>query len=357
MKKNRKKYIAVGIICACFFALTGCQKTENKTNTAFSLNDFVMDTVLSESVYGKKDVTKDIKSLLGELEKEQLSWREAGSQVSVINETCGRGESAKMSEDFVFWTKTSLDLAKRSNGAFDPTIGNLTRLWDIEGGNPVVPEEKDIKDILQSVGYDRINIEEKESAITMEEGCTLDLGAVGKGIGCDVAKEYLDGQKEVSGAVISIGGSILVYGHKPDESPWKVAVRDPKGAGGDAMGYLSLDRTACVSTSGDYEKYFEQDGKRYHHILNPSTGYPAESGLSSVTVICEVSEENDKSAGLLSDGLSTACFVLGKEKGRELLESYGAEGIFIDKEGNVFATEKAAQYFTLMNEKYELKNF
>ena len=96
-------------------------------------------------------------------------------------------------------------------------------------------------------------------AITMEKGCTLDLGAVGKGIGCDVAKEYLDGQEEVTGAVISIGGSILVYGHKPDESPWKVAVRDPEGAGGDAMGYLSLDRTACVSTSGDYEKYFIED--------------------------------------------------------------------------------------------------
>ena len=117
------------------------------------------------------------------------------------------------------------------------------------------------------------------------------------------------------------------------------------------MGVLHLSDTACVSTSGDYEKYFVENGKKYHHILDPSTGYPAESDLTSVTVVCNKGTETD---GLLSDGLSTACFVLGKERGKKLLEQYGAEGIFIDKENQIFVTENLKDHFEILNEAYKL---
>lgn len=190
----------------------------------------------------------------------------------------------------------------------------------------------------------KTNTDESISSIYIEDQCTLDLGAVGKGIACDVAQNYLKQQKEVSGAVIAVGGSILLYGSKVDGTNWNVAVQNPRGKDGEAMGVLSLSGTTNVSTSGDYEKYFMQNGKRYHHILDPSTGYPAESSLISVTVVSD--------NGLLSDGLSTACFVLGKEKGERLLETYGAEGVFIDQNKKVTVTKGLKDKFTILNEEY-----
>ena len=314
-----------------------------------------MDTVLQETIYGSEDVTKEIADRLSEIEIGQLSWREENSEVAQINTRCGEGESVVMSDDFYHWTEVSLDLAKKSGGAFDPTIGNLTRLWNIEGENPSVPAQADIDEALKHVGYGYINIEETDKTISMAQGCTLDLGAVGKGIACDVTRDYLEGQDGVSGAVVAVGGSILAYGSKPDGSDWKVAIQDPEKEEGEYMGVLSLPGTVCVSTSGDYEKYFIQDGKRYHHILDPATGYPSESGLSSVTVICPDEGEWKDDAGLLSDGLCTACFVLGREKGMKLLEQYGMEGVFIDKDKNVSVTDGIADSFEILNKEYQIQ--
>lgn len=410
-----KKRILSIIIAGCLFTLsmTGCsagskdiksvseQTTSNKTDSdstpqEYTKTDFVMSTVLSEKIYGTKDVTTNIKEELDKLEKEQLSWRETESVVSKINADAQKGRSTKVDSNMASWVKDSLELARRSSGAFDPTIGKLTRLWNIEGENPKVPSKQEIKNTLKNTGYTKIHLEKVKSentdtsknisntdkgidnntdknisstnedtenttaenkktgssnntdkgvsSIYIEDKCTLDLGAVGKGIACDVAQDYLKKQKEVSGAVIAVGGSILLYGDKTDGSTWNVAVQDPRGQDGEAMGVLSLSGTTNVSTSGDYEKYFMQDGKRYHHILDPSTGYPAESGLISVTVVSD--------SGLLSDGLSTACFVLGKEKGEKLLESYGAEAIFIDQNKKVTVTKGLQNKFKILNEEY-----
>lgn len=410
-----KKRILSIIIAGCLFTLsmTGCsssskniksaseQTTSDQTDSAsavreYTKTDFVMSTVLSEKIYGTKDVTTNIKEELDKLEKEQLSWRETESVVSKINADAQKGIKTEVDSDMSSWVEDSLELARRSSGAFDPTIGKLTRLWNIEGENPKVPSKQEIKNTLKNTGYTKIHLEKAKSentdtsenvsntdkgidnntdkkisstnedtenttvenkktgsvnntaegvsSIYIEDKCTLDLGAVGKGIACDVVQDYLKKQKEVSGAVIAVGGSILLYGDKTDGSTWNVAVQDPRGQDGEAMGVLSLAGTTNVSTSGDYEKYFMQDGKRYHHILDPSTGYPAESGLISVTVVSD--------SGLLSDGLSTACFVLGKEKGEKLLESYGAEGIFIDQDKKVTVTKGLQDKFTILNDKY-----
>ena len=357
---------------------------ETSSPREYSKTDFVMSTVLSEKIYGTKDVTQDIKEELDKLEKDQLSWRENRSVVSKINADAQKGIKTKLDSDMTSWVEDSLELAKRSNGAFDPTIGRLTRLWNIEGDNPKVPSKQEIKNTLEDTGYTKIHLEKVESqntantkknvdkdikdntaknkettedtskntntnesvsSIYIGDKCTLDLGAVGKGIACDVVQDYLKKQKEVSGAVIAVGGSILLYGSKADGSNWNVAVQNPRGQDGEAMGVLSLSGTTNVSTSGDYEKYFMQDGKRYHHILDPSTGYPADSGLISVTIVSD--------SGLLSDGLSTACFVLGKEKGEKLLETYGAEGVFIDQNKKVTVTKGLKDKFTILNEEYK----
>ena len=367
-----------------FEQTTADASIETSSPQEYSKTDFVMSTVLSEKIYGTKDVTQDIKEELDKLEKDQLSWREDHSVVSKINADAQKGIKTKLDSDMTSWVEDSLELAKRSNGAFDPTIGRLTRLWNIEGDNPKVPSKQEIKNTLEDTGYTKIHLEKVESqntantkknvdkdikdntaknketsedtsqntnthesvsSIYIGDKCTLDLGAVGKGIACDVVQDYLKKQKEVSGAVIAVGGSILLYGSKADGSDWNVAVQNPRGQDGEAMGVLSLSGTTNVSTSGDYEKYFMQDGKRYHHILDPSTGYPADSGLISVTIVSD--------SGLLSDGLSTACFVLGKEKGQKLLETYGAEGIFIDQNKKVTVTKGLKDKFTILNEEYK----
>lgn len=367
-----------------FEQTTADASIETSSPQEYSKTDFVMSTVLSEKIYGTKDVTQDIKEELDKLEKDQLSWRKDSSVVSKINADAQKGIKTKLDSDMTSWVEDSLELAKRSNGAFDPTIGRLTRLWNIEGDNPKVPSKQEIKNTLEDTGYTKIHLEkvesqntantkknvdkdikdntaknketsedtsqntntnERVSSIYIGDKCTLDLGAVGKGIACDVVQDYLKKQKEVSGAVIAVGGSILLYGSKADGSDWNVAVQNPRGQDGEAMGVLSLSGTTNVSTSGDYEKYFMQDGKRYHHILDPSTGYPADSGLISVTIVSD--------SGLLSDGLSTACFVLGKEKGQKLLETYGAEGIFIDQNKKVTVTKGLKDKFTILNKEYK----
>lgn len=367
-----------------FEQTTADASIETSSPQEYSKTDFVMSTVLSEKIYGTKDVTQDIKEELDKLEKDQLSWREDHSVVSKINADAQKGIKTKLDSDMTSWVEDSLELAKRSNGAFDPTIGRLTRLWNIEGDNPKVPSKQEIKNTLEDTGYTKIHLEKVESqntantkknvdkdikyntaknketsedtsqntntnesvsSIYIGDKCTLDLGAVGKGIACDVVQDYLKKQKEVSGAVIAVGGSILLYGSKADGSDWNVAVQNPRGQDGEVMGVLSLSGTTKVSTSGDYEKYFMQDGKRYHHILDPSTGYPADSGLISVTIVSD--------SGLLSDGLSTACFVLGKEKGEKLLETYGAEGVFIDQNKKVTVTKGLKDKFTILNKEYK----
>ena len=367
-----------------FEQTTADASIETSSPQEYSKTDFVMSTVLSEKIYGTKNVTQDIKEELDKLEKDQLSWREDHSVVSKINADAQKGIKTKLDSEMTSWVENSLELAKRSNGAFDPTIGRLTRLWNIEGDNPKGPSKQEIKNTLEDTGYTKIHLEKVESqntantkknvdkdikdntaknkeisedtsqntntnesvsSIYIGDKCTLDLGAVGKGIACDVVQDYLKKQKEVGGAVIAVGGSILLYGSKADGSDWNVAVQNPRGQDGEAMGVLSLSGTTNVSTSGDYEKYFMQDGKRYHHILDPSTGYPADSGLISVTIVSD--------SGLLSDGLSTACFVLGKEKGQKLLETCGAEGIFIDQNKKVTVTKGLKDKFTILNEEYK----
>ena len=150
--------------------------------------------------------------------------------------------------------------------------------------------------------------------------------------------KILEKKKQVRGAILSLGNSsILTYGDKPDGTSWKVAVNHPSGEEGSYLGVLNLTGTHFISTSGDYEKYFEKGGVRYHHILDPATGYPARSGLVSVTVIGD--------NGMLCDGLSTACFVLGTRKGMELLEKYNAEGIFVEEDGDIVFTDQAREWF------------
>ncbi len=238
--------------------------------------------------------------------------------------------------------KEVLEISDKCGGLISPAAGKLVKLWNITADDPKIPSKSDIKTALKSVDNDNIVIEGEK--ISLKKGAKLDLGAYGKGMACDEAKKVLE-NSDITGGAVLVGGSILLYGSQPDGKSYSVAVRDPQGDTTDTLGVLKLD-SGVISTSGDYEKYFEKGGKRYHHIFDLKSGYPVDNGLTSVTVVCE--------SGVLSDALSTACFVAGIDDGMKLLKEFSAEGVFVDHNNNIYITDGLKDKFELQKEDYKI---
>lgn len=322
------------LIPVLIWGLLGCSRQPEK----ITCTDTAMGTVLQQTLYvspgtdGGK-IFSEMKYLLEDLEKRELSWRETDSLVGIINTSAGK-ESVELTAPLESELDLVLEVGKRSKGALDITLGKVCRLWNLDhwaqigGEDFCVPKQEEIEKFLVHTGAEEIRL--KEGKIEIPENMELDLGAVGKGIACDRLQEYLQEQENVTGAVISVGGSVLTYGEKPDGENWKVGIAHPREEGNN-IAVLHLEGGMCVSTSGDYERYVQKEGVRYHHILDPVTGYPADAGLVSVTIVSE--------SGCLSDALSTACFVLGKEEGLALAESYGVQALLVDSALGIFMTE------------------
>lgn len=305
-----------------------------KSRKQFSQSYVAMGTVVGVTLYTEDEKmgqeTLDlIAGRLAELENQYLSYRVESSEIWRINHS--NGERVQLS-DFLFKELQKVwDISQKSGGALDVTVGQVTGLWNIDT-YAVAPEgfvvlsEEELTEVLANVGYERIAIEKQ---FMLPEGMTIDLGAVGKGIACDVIKDILE-EKDIPAAVISVGGSNLIWGRKDNGLNWTVGITHPR-EDGKYLGYLQLEGGCFVATSGDYERFVTVGEERYHHIMDPETGYPARSGLCSVTIVSD--------SGLLSDALSTACFVLGKEKGMELAEACGAEALLVEEDGNITMTE------------------
>lgn len=230
--KKKSAVMLCGVFCTALTAVPVLADTEVQkyTNT-----DFAMDTVVSETLYTTGD---DLNTAIGQkirdIETEYLSWTDEDSQIAKLN--AASGETTEVSDELASYLEKIFQLAKDSNGAFDPTIGKIIRLWDITGENPHVPEQSELDELLKDVGYQKVSLDGDK--VTLEKGATLDLGATGKGIGCDVVSDFLKTQEDVSGMILNLGGSsVMAYGEKPDGSDWKVAVTDPRDVEGD---YLSL---------------------------------------------------------------------------------------------------------------------
>lgn len=291
-------------------------------NEKFTLTEksiIAMGTVVTEKIYGDNPGTaiKDIGSIINGLE-DMISWRKENSAVAILN------EKGTVQNKYLIETIYDMkELTELTDGKFDLTVGRVSRLWSIGEEKERVPSEAEIKEAISTVGNDKLQI--KGNTILLGEGTQLDMGAIGKGYACDLVYNYLS-QTDINGAIISVGGSIVAYGdYNKKGDKWRIAVTHPRDSE-NYLGVISLDE-GFVSTSGDYERYFEKDGKRYHHILDGVTGYPSESGLISVTVVAE--------SGVMSDALSTACLLVGKEKAESLLSEYGASAVLVDEELNI----------------------
>lgn len=311
----KKILIALAVVAAVaaaaiFFA------SSNEVKREF----FAMDTFVSAKVKGfaAKDAAGGISTLVRELDSKQLSRYTSGSEISRINSEA----ETVLSDEMRDYITELLEVGKMSGGKFDIALGAVSDLWSFND-SPRVPSTDELTEALSRSGSDKLSL--SGNTLTRADGCIIDLGSAGKGIALDKVKSYLS-DKKISSAVVSVGGSVLLYG----KGSFNVGVRDPWGEAGRSVMTVKLG-AGCVSTSGSYERYFEQGGKRYHHILDPDTGLPVENGLVSVTVISD--------SGLLSDTLSTACFVLGAEGGAKLAAKYGCEAIFITEDKKVICTD------------------
>lgn len=334
-KFNKKSLIAVILCAVIVFGIVSYDFISGRSSC--KKTSVAMGTVVTFNLYGfgaKNDLDK-IETEINGLENSVLSWRKKGSDVYRINESAG--SSVSVSPDTAKIIGQCIDISDDCGGVFDITIGNVTKLWDFGGDNERLPSDDEIKTALGSVGYKNVSI--SGNAVQIKKGQSLDLGAVGKGFACDKIKDLLTKGRTKS-AVVSVGGSLLIYGKRT----FSVGIVNPDNDK-QSMGTLKLKDT-CVSTSGNYEKYFEKDGKRYHHILNATTGYPATSEFKSVTVVC--------SSGLLSDALSTVCYIAGYRKSVDILKEYDAEAVFIFNNNAVKVTDGLADKFTVTNDSYTL---
>ena len=310
----KKKFIL--LLLAVSFLLCACSNTSN--NTSLNYTDVLFDTVISIDIYDNVDdeLLTGCKELCLKYDS-LLSRTSEGSEIYKINHA--DGEFITVSPETLELINQGLYYSKISDGAFDITIGAVSSLWNFKSEAPILPSADVISDAIQHIDYTCVEIKDSKVKLT-DPGAMIDLGAIAKGYIADKLKEYLIANG-VEHALINLGGNILIIGDKADGSQYNIGIQKPFDQTGQAITSVKVADTSLVTT-GIYERYFEIDSIRYHHILDPATGYPCQNNLYSVTIVTESS--------LNADALSTTCFLLGLDKGMELINKLdGVEALFI----------------------------
>ena len=298
-----RRFISLLAVICLIFSLAGCQNAKPVQKTVFA-----MDTVMDLQLWGDDAqlAASEISALLTGLES---NWS-AAKETSLIGKL-NAGIEVSLTEDQTALLKEAEALSARTGGAFDPKLLSVSRAWGFYGGEHRIPSEEEISTALSDPKWD--------------------LGAALKGYAGDRAVAILE-KANIDCAILNLGGNIQTYGQKPDGTPWQIGIQNARGD--TPIGILSVYGTCSVVTSGDYQRYFEEDGIRYHHIMDPKTGRPADSGLMSVTVICK--------EGLTADALSTALFVMGLEDAIAFWRENGDfQAVFVTADGSVYATQEA----------------
>lgn len=336
------------LLCAAVLtlSLSGCGQPKE-----CSAEFFAMDTVMRVSAYGNgaAEAVSGISSRVNELEA-LLSRTRADSEVSALN--AAAGERVKTSGDLTALIAAAQEYSAAANGAFDITVAPVVSAWGFTTDTYQVPAQETLDTLLPLVDCQRVLVEQDPDSsdmddfVTLGSGQSIDLGGIAKGYASDCA-EYLLRANGVKSASVYLGGNVYVHGSKPDGTPWRVGVQDPADPNS-FIGILSLADSYAI-TSGGYQRCFKEGGKTYHHIIDPATGYPADSGLVSVTVVAPANraEEPVPGHGALCDAFSTALFVLGEEQAVTLWHSgtYDFELVLVTEDGRVLVTAGIADRF------------
>ena len=320
--------------------LSACAKSQD----VLTGRTFALDTLIELKIYGYE--RKDSESLipdsfdLVESLENTLSMHVAGSDIDNLNQSAGM-DPVQVSDLTYRVLKDSLYFSDLTGGLFDITTGPLIKLWAIDPPDGHYPSDAELDAVLPLIDYHKIDFQDGNRILLQDKGMIVNLGAIAKGTIADEIKSYLLG-RGVTSALINLGGNVLAVGSKPDGSRFVIGIQDPDSPRGDYLLSIEVDDESVVS-SGDYERFFEYKGKTYHHILNPKTGFPAETNIKQITIVTGNSET--------ADGLSTSVLLLGVEKGIALVESLeGVEAILITKDHKIYFTEGLRDRYKVQDE-------
>lgn len=332
------------------FSLTilgGCSK-DNKSTEPLSRSEVLMGTVVTVSLYDSNDeaILDKVFNKVKYLES-ILSINENGTLVDEINEEAGI-KPVKVDDDTYNIVKKGIEYSNLSNGLFDISVGPIVKLWNIGLPEARVPSQEEIDEKLPLIGYSDIEIDDTNKTIFLKrKGMMIDLGGIAKGYTADVISNILT-EEGVKSAIINLGGNVFAHGSKVNGDDWKIGIQNPFTERGGIIGTITTSNKSVV-TSGIYERYIEQDGVKYHHILSPFTGYPYDNEIAGITIV------SDKSVD--GDALSTSVFAMGVEKGMEFVNTLdGIDAIFITKDYKVYITDGLKSIFTLTNSNFTLEN-
>ncbi len=319
--RQKVMYLLAGV--GAFVLMTsGCGKSKTYQNSQF----FAMDTIMSIELLGEKSNLDEVRTIVETLE-DCVSVTDTNSELYQINHRTSN--TVEISDTVMQLLQGELEITKTTDGALNPALYPISSAWGFTTDTKRVPSTEELAALLPKTDWKEIQLSQNQ--LTLSPEMELDFGATAKGFASELCANYLK-ECNVESALLDFGGNMYTIGNNKKGQSWKIGIRDPwDETGKNNVGVLESTNEAVI-TSGSYERYFEQDGKRYHHIIDGITGMPAESGLMSVTIVCE--------NGLKADGLSTALFVMGLEKGSEYWRQYGGfEAIFIAEDGNQYYTE------------------
>ncbi len=311
----------VGVMVLCVVLLfSGCAPSQPVSRSGFALDTFVSVTVYDG---GTANVQEALDACFNEITRLEnlFSVTRENSDIARIN--AAEGAPITVAEETAQLLNTAVRYGDLSGGAFDVTLRPVTALWDFTAEQPTLPDAQKLASAVSAVDYRQLSVD--STRVTLPRG-GVDLGGIAKGFIADRVREVLTEHGVVS-ALIDLGGNIVTCGSKAG-ADWKIGVKDPSDT--TQLCAIVTGRDMSVVTSGIYERGFTLDGVRYHHLLSPSTGIPVQNELASVTIVCERSVD--------ADALSTACFVLGETRARELLATVGAEALFVRRDGTLSAT-------------------
>ncbi|MCG7410337.1 FAD:protein FMN transferase [Paenibacillus sp. ACRRX] len=311
---------------------------------------FIFDTVVNIKIYDKGDHEhhfQEIDHIMKSIDS-HMSRTKDNSELAAVNEAAGKS-AVRVSADTFEAIELSVQYGKETDGLFDPSVGPLVNLWNIGHDNAKIPDKAELQAAIHKVNYKNIELNGADRSVRLTKpGMVLDLGGIGKGYAADRVADYLKAQG-IKHALVNLGGSsIVTIGEKPNGSAWVIGIQNPDKSRGTQIGTIKL-KGETIDSSGVYERFFMKDGVRYHHLLNPKTGYPEQNELMSVTIIADNATD--------SDALSTAVFLEGLEEGlKHMNRIAGMEAFFITNNKDIYVTDGLKGKLNITDPEFKVVN-